>query len=199
MFKNCTSILFILSLLILVACRPQDYSAKPKGYFKIDLPQEHTYQKFDDNKFPFSFEYPTYAKITQDTNLVLQENAPFWINVNFIDYNATIYLSYKSITDSDSLQKLIDDSYTLSYKHEKRADYIRDQSFTTKNGLTGYNYNVGGNAASAHQFYVTDSKKHFVRGALYFEVVPNADSLQPAIEFLNVDMQHLINTLNFKP
>lgn len=198
MFSKPLYFIFIFLILIGTACRPEVPTPKPKGFFKIDLPTQHTYQKFEDKSFPFSFEYPTYAKISQDTNLVLQEHAPYWININFIDYNATIYLSYKHITSKDSLSKAIDDSYRLSFKHDKRAEYINTKEFKTVNNLYGINYLVGGNAASAHQFHVTDSQNNFIRGSLYFEVVPNADSLQPAIDFLNVDMQHLINTLKFK-
>lgn len=187
----------LMMIFAFASCRPDVPMPKPKGYYKIDLPKEHSYQKFDRKDFPFSFEYPTYATIAQDTNLVLLENAPYWINIKFIDYDATIYLSYKQIDANSPIDKLIDDSYRLSYKHDKRADFINDEAFQTPNNIYGVNYTIGGNAASAHQFYATDSMKHFVRGSLYFEVVPNADSLKPAIEFLNEDMQHLIQTLRF--
>lgn len=192
-------ILFVILLAAgLGACRPYTPTPKKKGYFRLDLPTEHSYQKFTDSNFPFEFEYPNYAKITQDTNLVAEEDAPYWINISFIDYNATIYLSYKPLTIQDNIQKLVDESYRLSYGHDRRADYIATNEFTTPHNLYGMNYQVGGDAASAHQFYITDSTKNFVRGSLYFETVPNADSLKPAIDFLNIDMQHLINTMKFK-
>jgi gliding motility-associated lipoprotein GldD len=62
----------------------------------------------------------------------------------------------------------------------------------------GVYYDVGGNAASAVQFFATDSNKHYLRGALYFNVTPNADSLQPMVEFLSKDIEHLIKTLRWK-
>jgi hypothetical protein len=40
--------------------------------------------------------------------------------------------------------------------------------------------------------------RHFVRGALYFEVAPNADSLLPINNFLKADVVHLMNTLRWK-
>lgn len=192
------TIVILLTSLCIWSCRPHTPTPRRKGYFKLELPTSHTYQQFSMPGFPFEFEYPDYAKITQDTNLVLQEKAPYWINISFIDYNATIYLSYKPITAAEPLSKLIDDSYRLSYGHDKRADYIESEVFRTPNNLYGINYQVGGNAASAHQFYLTDSTEHFLRGSLYFETVPNADSLAPAIKFLNEDMQHLIQTLKFR-
>lgn len=191
-------IAIIVILVTLLSCRPTEFTPKPKGYFRIELPKEHTYQAFKQADFPFSFEYPTYAVITKDTNLNLQENAPYWINVTFPDYNATIYLSYKEITQKDPVWKLESESYTLSFKHDKKADYIKTPDFTTQNGYHGLSYEVGGNTASAYQFHITDSTKHFLRGSLYFNVTPNVDSLKPAIKFLKIDMDHLVNTIQFK-
>jgi hypothetical protein len=56
---------------------------------------------------------------------------------------------------------------------------------------------VGGNAATANQFFVSDSTRHFLRGALYFDTTPNEDSLGIVNQFLQVDMKHLINTLKW--
>lgn len=188
----------LLGSLLFVSCRPTEYTPKPKGYPKIELPTQHTYQKFDRKDFPFTFEYPTYGTITQDTNLILQENAPYWINVHFPDWDATIYLSYKQVSHQQPIQNLIAESFNLSFKHDKRADYIKTPEFNTEHKLSGVYYNVGGDAASAYQFYATDSVAHFMRGALYFNVSPNADSLLPATEFLHKDLKHLVNTLQFK-
>jgi gliding motility-associated lipoprotein GldD len=53
-------------------------------------------------------------------------------------------------------------------------------------------------AASPFQFYLTDSTKNFVRGALYFNTVPNNDSLAPVIDFLKQDIIHMIETFRWK-
>lgn len=190
--------LTIFAIIGLLSCRPTEFTPKPKGYFRIELPTQHVYQKFEQKDFPFTFEFPMYAVITKDTNLNLQANAPYWINVTFPDYDATIYLSYKAITDNDPVWKLESESYTLSFKHDKKADYIKTPAFETPNGYHGLSYEVGGNTASAYQFHITDSTQHFLRGSLYFNVTPNVDSLKPAIKFLKVDMDHLVNTLQFK-
>jgi gliding motility-associated lipoprotein GldD len=139
-----------------------------------------------------------YGKISQDANLNKEENAPYWLNVEFPDIGATIYLSYKPVTAQEPLSKLIEQSYKLSYAHDIRADYIKNPEFKTKNGLTGVFYSVGGNAASAYQFFVTDNKQHFLRGALYFNTTPNADSLRPASDFLKKDIEYLVETIQFK-
>jgi hypothetical protein len=56
---------------------------------------------------------------------------------------------------------------------------------------------VGGNAASDKQFILTDYKHQFIRGAIYFATTPNYDSLKPAINFIDKDIYHLINTFKF--
>ena len=69
---------------------------------------------------------------------------------------------------------------------------------TPNAGLTGVFFKVGGNAATANQFFVTDPANHFFRGALYFDATPNEDSLGIVNDFLQEDMKHLINTLKWK-
>lgn len=186
-----------LITILFVSCRPNTPIPKPRGYFRYEFP-EHAYQTFDSASFPFTFEYPVYGKIAEDVNLNKEENSPYWINVTFPQWDATIYLSYKEITAANPLDKLVSESYKLSAKHDVRADYINTPQFKTRNGLSGVFYNVGGNAASAYQFFITDKSKHFLRGALYFNVPPNADSLMPATEFLKKDMEQLVETLRFK-
>lgn len=68
----------------------------------------------------------------------------------------------------------------------------------TPNGIGGVFFNVGGNAATAKQFFVTDTTRNFLRGALYFDSAPNEDSLGIVNLFLQKDMAHLINTFRWK-
>lgn len=187
----------LLAGLVITGCRPTPPIPKPRAYFKIELP-EHKYQQFDSAGFPFSFEYPVYGRISQDRDLIKEQHSPYWINVDVPDLDATIYLSYKAITPQEPLNRLIDESYKLSYAHDIRADYIKTPQFRTPNGLVGVYYYVGGNAASSYQFFITDEQKNFIRGSLYFNVTPNADSLKPASDFMKKDMEHLVQTFRFK-
>lgn len=59
-------------------------------------------------------------------------------------------------------------------------------------------FDLGGNTATANQFFVTDTTKHFLRGALYFDATPNADSLSIVNDFLKKDLEHLINSLKWR-
>jgi len=62
----------------------------------------------------------------------------------------------------------------------------------------GLIYEFGGNTASSLQFYVTDSTRHFMRGALYFFALPNADSVAPVYDFLKKDIYHMIETFRWR-
>ncbi len=191
-------ILILLSFLWFggIACN-DPYTIRQKGYFKIELPK-HEYQLFDKPGYPYSFEYPVYSTVLQDSVFFEDKpENPYWININFPSLNGRIYISYKDITQNN-FSKLVDDAYKLTYKHSTKATAIRDSLMRTDNGITGIFFKVGGNAATSRQFFVTDSVKHFLRGALYFDATPNADSLAVVNNFLEEDIKHMINSLNWK-
>jgi gliding motility-associated lipoprotein GldD len=75
---------------------------------------------------------------------------------------------------------------------------IDESRLTTENGVSGMYFDLGGNTATANQFFLTDTTNHFLRGALYFNASPNADSLGIVNDFLKKDLEHLINTLRWK-
>lgn len=213
--KN-NSILLYLVLIFLTACN-SNYSSKKNGYYKIDFP-EHAYQLYNNPDFPYQFEYPVYANIVKDSTFFDRspEN-PFWVNVDFPQFEARIFLSYKiiggkavvklaqanggekdSITYND-FDKLRNDAFTLTNKNNVVASSIKDSLFVTPNKVTGIFFSVAGNAATASQFFVTDTTKNFLRGALYFNATPNADSLAPVQQYLKEDMLHLINSFKWNP
>lgn len=184
-------------LLIVAAACNSTFTPKRKGYFKIDFPK-HAYRVFDQPGYPYTFEYPVYANIVKDTTFFeTKPENPYWINIDFPRFNGKIYISYKEIGKND-LNKLINDAYNMTYKHSTKATEIVDSVMHTPSGVSGVFFSVGGNAATAKQFFVTDSTKHFLRGALYFDASPNEDSLSVVNNFLQVDMKHLINTFHWR-
>ena len=187
---------FSIVCLLLVSCNGV-FTPKRRGYFKIDFPR-HEYQTFDQPGFPYTFEYPVYAKIVRDSSFfdTVPEN-PYWINIDFPRFDARIYISYKAI-GPNKFDKLREDAFKMTFKHTSKASSIDQTVIQTPNGIGGIYFNVGGNAATANQFFLTDTTKHFLRGALYFDTTPNEDSLGIVNQFLEKDMQHLINTFKWK-
>jgi len=187
--------LFLLTAL-LSGCNSV-YTPKRRGYFKIDFPP-HQYQSFDQKDYPYTFEYPVYANIIRDTSFFeARPENPWWINIDFPGFNARIYISYKEI-GLNSFDKLREDAFKMTFKHTYKASSIEDSTMHTPNGVGGVFFNVGGNAATAKQFFVTDTTRNFLRGALYFDSAPNEDSLGIVNRFLQEDMAHLINTFRWK-
>jgi gliding motility-associated lipoprotein GldD len=194
---NLPVFLVIIIICGLVSCR-EVAVPKPKGYFRIDLPQKEyvMYNETSQAKdLPLVFEYPVYGNISDK---VEGRSEPGWFNIEFPSFKARIYLTYKDI-DGD-LESLIEQTYTMNVKnHITKADAINEQLINDgENRIFGILYDLKGNTASAVQFYVTDSINHYLRGSLYFESEPNADSLAPVIDFFREDIIHLIETLKWK-
>lgn len=199
MKKSGISFFVATILFLLISCKT-NYTPKSTGYFRIDFPAERKYEEYQCSECPFSFEYPVIGAIQKDsTDMQEVQQHPCWFNIIFPEYKAKIYLSYSAISSSNPLDKLIADSYKLTFKHTLKADYIDETPVRGKHPhVSGILYDVGGNAASGVQFYVTDSTKHFLRGSLYFYAPPNADSLAPCIQYFRTDVLHIIETLNWK-
>ncbi|MFZ1312509.1 MAG: hypothetical protein WAR38_06560 [Chitinophagaceae bacterium] len=196
--KKCFYISLTGYLFFLLSCN-SDYSAgKKKGYFKIDFP-EKKYQLFEQPGYPYSFEYPVYANVIKDTTFFEDKAGDWWINIEVPRFNGRIHVSYKAINDQNNFDSLVRDGFKMAYKqHVDVATGINDSVIRTPNGVEGIYFSLGGNTATANQFFLTDSVRHFLRGALYFNAAPNADSLGVVNDFLKKDLQHLINTLKWK-
>ncbi len=207
---------YFTSFTIFLAACNSAYTSKKTGYFKINFP-EKKYQLFDEPGFPYSFEYPTYAQIVKDsTYFDANPENNFWRNIDFTNFNAKIFLSYKAVggkalykikmpdgkyKDSigiNAYDKMINDAFNLTSKNEDVATSKKDSLFKTANNISGLLFKLGGNAATQRQFFMTDTTKNFLRGALYFYASPNADSVKPVVDFLQKDIDHLIETFKWK-
>jgi gliding motility-associated lipoprotein GldD len=190
---------FIASVMSVLLTLPfscnKNHTPKPISFLRIEFPEKQ-YQRFD-TTFPYSFDYPTYATISSNT---YSKDEKYWINVDFPEYKGKLHISYKTFNDIETLKKLTEDARVLAMKHIPKAtgmQYI-EVSNAQKN-VYGLIYKIGGaDVASTYQFYLTDSIKNYLRGALYFSVIPNNDSLSPVINFIEEDINELINTFEWK-
>jgi gliding motility-associated lipoprotein GldD len=186
------STLFIVSIsFFLTSCNPE-YTPKPKGYFRIDFPKKE-YQHFS-STCPFSFDYPVYATMIPYQG---KQDQTCWYNLDFKGMRATLHLSYLPL--NNNLPDELRDSLELVYKHTVKADAIEEEAIVEKEKrVFGLLYHLSGNTASAKQFYLTDSSKHFVRGALYFNCPTNSDSLAPVVNFLTADIYQLLKSFRWQ-
>ena len=190
-------VLIILFLVQLNGCG-ENYTPKPRGYFRIDFP-EKKYHPLRSG-FPYEFEIPDYAEIINDRFNPNQKN---WINVSIPENKAEIHISYYDLDHQAEsskvlLNKFMEETRRLAYKHTIKADAIEEQVFMNPSrDVYGLIYRINGNAASPMQFFLTDSTKHFLRGALYIRHVPNIDSIQPVLNFLEPDVIRLIETTSW--
>ena len=186
-------VLSVLFALLLSSCA-EDYLPKPKGYNRIDLP-EHKYQPLQE-KHPYWFEYSAYAKILPDSSLIAE---PHWMDLYYPAFKANVQITYKDLSKNPgAFEKLNNDARKLTSKHQIKAYAIEEAQVKTPNGLTASVFELEGEVPSQFQFFVTDTTDHFFRGALYFRTATANDSLAPVIEFIKVDIMHLLNSLKFE-
>lgn len=184
--------LIVFFSILLIGCGGEVFTPKPKGYFRIDLPEKNYIQA--DKDCHFTFEIPDYTSLKPNVN---NPNEICWFNIDFKKLNASIYISYKPI--DNNLNKFLEDSRTLAFKHTVKAfDIEQERIAIPDKKVYGLIYNIQGNTASSYQFHLTDSTNHFLRGSLYFNNAPNQDSIQPALDFIKKDVAHFIETLEWK-
>ncbi|AMR30848.1 gliding motility lipoprotein GldD [Mucilaginibacter sp. PAMC 26640] len=186
--------LFIAVLFIASCGGSNDYSPKPRGFFRIVYPKKE-YQTYQEG-CPFTFEYPKYGKIEPDKS---HGAKPCWQNIQFDQFNATLHLSYQQIHSKAEFNELIEDAHKLSFKHTVKATSIDEGiiAYPAKK-VYGIYYTIDGNAASSAQYFLTDSTQHYLRCALYFNSEPRLDSIQPVLNFLKKDVDVMIKTFQWK-
>jgi len=188
------NIIFVSLVYLLCACHSADYTPKPRGFYRINLPEKNYIQAT--TGCPFVFEQPTYALLKTD----LSDGAnPCWKNLDFPQFNARLHMSYFAISSKAPLAQLTEDARTFAFKHTAKATSIDQvKIYRPTDRLYGITYLIHGNTASNLQFFVSDSSKHYLRGALYFHEKPNLDSIQPVLNFLQQDIERLIHTFTWK-
>ncbi|MFM6994155.1 MAG: hypothetical protein ACKOWO_03445 [Sediminibacterium sp.] len=195
MYKFCF-ILSVVAAMGFAACNSR-FTPKATGYPAIELPNKN-YLSNAVIDLPYSFDIPSYAVVDKKiANGGVNQQQKGWMNLQFPTLNATLYISYNSV-QKDKLDVFFRDAYNFANNHSNKASFIEDSAFENPNGLKGVFFHLGGDVASPYQFFITDSSRHFLRGALYFDTTPNVDSLAPVIDFLYQDLKQLVNSFHWK-
>jgi gliding motility-associated lipoprotein GldD len=190
------SILLFGIFFICLSCG-QDPVPKPQAYLRLEFP-EPTYQEFHKN-LPFTIEKNKLASHVE-TKSISGPTESYGVTLQYPSLKGSIYLTYKSIDNNpDNLMAFLRDAQKFTQEHTRKADEIIEQPYENRaRKVYGMLYEVGGNAASQSQFYVTDSTNHFLTGSLYFYAKPNYDSIYPAAKYLEKDIKHIMETVSWK-
>jgi gliding motility-associated lipoprotein GldD len=184
----------VCAIVLLCTSCNKTYSPKPTGYNRLLLP-DTSYRSLPDS-LPYTFEYSKYARLLDDSSGISER---FWIEIYYPALKANIHITYKKVDNNEKLlREYLNDSFTLTAKHQIKAHAIDEALVTTPSGKTAVVAELEGEVPSQFQFVMTDSTNNFLRGALYFDTKVQNDSLAPAIDFMKKELMHLINTLEWR-
>ncbi|MFM9005892.1 MAG: hypothetical protein ACKOSR_10385 [Flavobacteriales bacterium] len=192
-------IIIFLSVALLALCLYGFFSEgkplvpKPRGYFRIDLP-EKAYRDYD-AVCPFTIPVPQYAEVELFKDRMSADSC--WFNLYFPKYKARLHCTYLSA--HGRLDALVRDAYEFAAKHEMMASGMKRTLLEdSARDVYGIIYDIEGEAASNLQFFLTDSAEHFLRASLYFSNAPNPDSIAPVLAYLRADIFHLAEALQWR-
>lgn len=184
-------LLYFMVLLAWVACTKN--TPKPKGYFRIEIAKTDA-RLFSPSNLPYQFLIPANCVLKYDST---GNNTPALV-ISYPRYHAQLLCHYQSITKS-SFRSIAEESRQFVYRHSVKADAINEKLFDhSQNRVYGIFYELKGNVATPLQFSLTDSTKHFFRGALYFDCVPKADSLAPVVKYIKANVLEIMQTFQWK-
>lgn len=195
--KRLNIILFVLLTAALAqSCgHKNDYMPKPQAYLRLDTPDKD-YRVLDTTPLPFTFEVAKEAQV-----LIKRDNSKEkYIDLYYPRYHATAFLTYKSIHGSAEWRAQVDTSYKFLSPHFDHSSGVDEKQYSDpQHQVLAYTYILKGQkVASTYQFWVSDSSRHFVRGALFLDQTPNNDSLAPVLDYLQQDLRHLVETIRWR-
>lgn len=178
--------IFLILIVILSGCK-ENVLPKPKAQLRLEY-DKAAYERIESD-CPFSFEKSSKANESI--------NSKCWVNLDYPELNAQVNITYRPI--KNNLKELFMEAEKLTFNHSIKADGISSKPYADSNRrVFGAVFEVTGNAASPIQFHITDSTDHFITGAIYFDVQPNYDSIKPAAHYLQKDVIHLFESINWK-
>ena len=186
-------VLFGIVFLVVISSCSRSYTPRPHGYPRFEFPSK-TYKSFQPEMGPYGFQIPTYSFMKKDQD---NNTQPHWYNLIFDQFDATLHLTYRPFNHKDTLNSLIEESRVLAYKHTIKADEIEERSIHRDTSLNGIMYDLKGNTATPLNFWVTDNKQHFLRGAFYFNNHTERDSVMPVLNFVKVDIVKMLEDLQW--
>lgn len=190
--KNSSVVIsFFLLFLGITACTSPS-SPKKKGYVRLDFPKA-TYALSTDS-LPFVFDLSSQARLSWKMNNIDE----YFCNIDYPLLNARIYCTYHAITQA-KFRNFAEESRRMAYQHTSVATGINERAY--QNNLShvyGLIYDIKGDVATPLQVALTDSNSYFFNASLYFNIVPNADSIAPAVNYIRKDIVRMMESFTIK-
>jgi len=188
-----------LIIMLFCSCQQAELGIpKPRMYPKVDYPERNKIQ-FTESYCQLGFNYPDYFIVKQDKYFFEKKPIdPCWFNLESQQLNSQLHCSYIPIKDRKHFDKLVNDAFKMTNKHNQKANYRKEQLIDNPDeGVHGILFEHDGPVASPLQFFVTDSTEHFFRASLYFRSKVNPDSIAPVYTFVKTDILDLIESFKW--
>lgn len=188
------SIVITLSLIFLSSCGEEYVPfARKYAYPRIELPAEISYQVFENEACSFSFEYPAEGKITRN-----REDS-CWVDISLEEHDATFHVNGRSIlTSGRPLEVHQEEHRRLIYNHSVKAARIVPEAINLANGA-GTKYEMVGEVGTPMQvFFHDEAGEESVILSFYYQSALKNDSLAPVTEYLKVQLDHIVETIEWK-
>lgn len=182
-----------LSPFLFSSCGGNEISIpKPPTYLRMNLPR-HNYKLYS-NSCPYMFEI---SEIFQVEDVMDESGLSCHKEIKLGPLNGVIHFSYINMVEP--LSRYVNYSNDKVDEHKIKANSIEDVNIIREEDrVFGTFFELKGDVATPFQFYLTDSTKRFVSGVVYFNCVPNYDSLKPSLDYLKLDLMKLVNTFKWK-
>lgn len=191
----------IILLCFIAGCQPgedQAYSPKPRMYPYVDLPTPRYETVTDKSNCGFRFKKSVLSDVIDRKSFFDEELLnDCWFDLKYSDLNANVHFTYYPIGQEHSFDTLVNESFRMVYEHSAVASAINEEPFYYDGQERGMVFSLKGPVASPFQFFLTDSTTHFLRAALYFNSRPNPDSIAPVLEYIKIDLDTLIKSLDW--
>lgn len=185
--------IYLFSVIFVFSCSTNEISIpKPPTYLRLDLPNHKYITINDDCNYTFQL-----SKLYKAKQVIDQTGPSCHKDIELGPLNGVIHFSYIDMVEP--LSAYVNYAIDKVDEHKIKATAIEDTKIIrSKDRVFGTIFELKGDVASPYQFYLTDSTTKFVSGVVYFNSVPNYDSLKPSLEYLKIDLMKMINTFQWK-
>lgn len=191
-YRSKITLLLVGLIIVLTSCSENKTVPKPSTYLRLDV--EHIgYEKYTSD-CGYQFEVNKLFKVKK----VVDEQGAVLCHrdIDLGPLNGMLHFSY--IPMEQPLKMYVDYALNKVDEHKVKASAIDDTTFLfPEKRVFGTLFELKGDVASPFQFYLTDSTSKFASGVVYFNVIPNYDSLRPTLDYLKKDLVQMIQTFEW--